>query len=81
VSKERVQRLEAAIEEVVPTWSIAPVVRALQAGLASRHVESVMDAFEVAIPVRQIFRQGLPLAAHGVQKTFGLPLLVACRNS
>jgi hypothetical protein len=44
VSKERVQRLEAAIEEFVPTWSLAPVVRALQAGLAGRHVESVMDA-------------------------------------
>ncbi len=31
ISKERVQRLEAAIEEFVPTWSLAPVVRALQA--------------------------------------------------
>lgn len=31
VSKERVQRLEAAIEEFVPSWSLAPVVRALQA--------------------------------------------------
>jgi transposase len=31
ISKERAQRLEAAIEEFVPTWSLAPVVRALQA--------------------------------------------------
>lgn len=31
VSKERVQRLEAAIEEFVPGWSLGPVVRALQA--------------------------------------------------
>ncbi|MBS7707973.1 IS110 family transposase [Chelatococcus asaccharovorans] len=30
-SKERVQRLEAAIEEFVPQWSLAPVVQALQA--------------------------------------------------
>ena len=30
-SKERVERLEAAIEEFLPTWSLAPVVRALQA--------------------------------------------------
>jgi transposase len=30
-SKERVQRLEASIEEFVSTWSLAPVVRALQA--------------------------------------------------
>jgi transposase len=29
-SKERVERLEAAIEEFVPTWSLAPVVHALQ---------------------------------------------------
>jgi transposase len=31
ISKERVQRLEAAIEEFVPQWSLAPVVQALQA--------------------------------------------------
>ena len=31
ISKERVQRLKAAIEEFVPTWSLAPIVRALQA--------------------------------------------------
>lgn len=31
ISKERVERLEAAIAEFVPTWSLAPVVRALQA--------------------------------------------------
>ncbi len=30
-SRERVLRLEAAIEEFVPQWSLAPVVRALQA--------------------------------------------------
>lgn len=31
ISKERVRRLEAAIEEFVPTWSLAPVYGALQA--------------------------------------------------
>lgn len=31
ISKERVQRLEAAIEEFVPTWSLEPVVRVLRA--------------------------------------------------
>ena len=31
VSKERVERLGAAIEEFIPKWSLAPVVRALQA--------------------------------------------------
>jgi transposase len=30
VSKERVERLEKVIEEFIPTWSLAPVVRALQ---------------------------------------------------
>ena len=32
ISKERVQRLEAAIEEFVPTWSLAPVVRGTRGG-------------------------------------------------
>jgi hypothetical protein len=31
VSKERVRRLEAAIEEFLPRWTLAPVVQALQA--------------------------------------------------
>lgn len=31
ISKERVERLEAAIEEFMPSWSLAPIVRALQA--------------------------------------------------
>jgi transposase len=30
ISKERVERLERVIEEFVPTWSLAPIVRALQ---------------------------------------------------
>ena len=30
LSKERVERLEQTIEEFVPSWSLAPVVRALQ---------------------------------------------------
>jgi transposase len=29
-SKERVERLEAAIKEFIPEWSLAPVVQALQ---------------------------------------------------
>lgn len=31
ISKERAERIEAAIEEFVPSWSLGPVVRALQA--------------------------------------------------
>ena len=31
IAKERVERLERVIEEFVPAWSLAPVVRALQA--------------------------------------------------
>lgn len=31
IAKERVARIEAAIEEFLPSWSLAPVVRALQA--------------------------------------------------
>lgn len=31
ISKERVERLEAAIEEFIPEWLLAPVVRAFQA--------------------------------------------------
>ena len=30
VSKDRVERLERVIEEFIPTWSLAPIVRALQ---------------------------------------------------
>lgn len=30
-SKERAERLAAAIEEFLPAWSLAPIVRALQA--------------------------------------------------
>lgn len=30
IAKERVERLEGVIEEFVPTWSLAPIVRALQ---------------------------------------------------
>lgn len=30
LSKERVERLEKVIDEFIPTWSLAPVVRALQ---------------------------------------------------
>ncbi|OYR22613.1 putative transposase [Brucella pseudogrignonensis] len=30
LSKERVERLEKVIEEFIPTWSLARVVRALQ---------------------------------------------------
>jgi transposase len=30
ISKERVDRLERVIEEFIPAWSLAPIVRALQ---------------------------------------------------
>ena len=41
VAKERVERIEAAIEEFLPGWSLAPVVRALQ---ALRGVELIVAA-------------------------------------
>lgn len=30
ISKERVERLDLVIEEFVPAWSLAPIIRALQ---------------------------------------------------
>jgi transposase len=36
-SKERVERLEGTIEEFLPSWSLAPVVRALQTLRGARH--------------------------------------------
>ena len=47
ISKERVERLEAAIEEFVPDWSLAPVVRALQALRGVDLIVAVTFATEV----------------------------------
>ncbi len=47
VSKERVDRLEGAIEEFVPRWSLAPVVRALQALRGVDLIVAVTFATEV----------------------------------
>lgn len=46
-SKERVARLEAAIEEFVPTWSLGPVVRALQTLRGVELIVAVTFATEV----------------------------------
>lgn len=47
VSKERAERLETAIEEFVPNWSLAPVVRALQALRGVDLIVAVTFAAEV----------------------------------
>jgi len=52
VSKERVERLEKVIEEFIPTWSLAPVVRALQ---TLRGVDLIV-AVTFATEVRDVTR-------------------------
>src|SRR5919112_510152 len=47
VSKERVRRLEAAIAEFIPSWSLGPVVRALQALRGVDLIVAVTFATEV----------------------------------
>lgn len=47
VSKERVERLERVIEEFVPSWSLAPVVRALQTLRGVELIVAVTFATEV----------------------------------
>ena len=47
ISNERVERLERAIEEFVPTWSLAPIVRALQALRGVDLIVAVTFATEV----------------------------------
>ncbi|WP_292374143.1 IS110 family transposase [Mesorhizobium sp.] len=47
VSKERVERLERVIEEFVPAWSLAPVVRALQTLRGVELIVAVTFATEV----------------------------------
>ncbi|MBB3315406.1 transposase [Rhizobium sp. BK181] len=47
VSKERVERLEKVIEEFIPNWSLAPVVRALQALRGVDLIVAVTFATEV----------------------------------
>lgn len=48
VSKERVERLEKVIEEFIPTWSLAPVVRALQTLRGVDLIVAVTFATEVS---------------------------------
>ena len=52
VSGERVKRLEAAITEFVPGWSLGPVVRALQALRGVDLIVAVTFATEVGDPRR-----------------------------
>ena len=47
ISKERVTRLEAAIEEFLPAWSLEPMVRALQALRGVDLIVSVTFATEI----------------------------------
>ena len=47
LAKERVQRLEKTIEEFLPTWSLAPIVRALQALRGVDLIVAVTFATEV----------------------------------
>lgn len=51
-SKERVERLEAAIEEFVRAWSLAPVVQALQALRGVDLIVAVTFATEIGDPRR-----------------------------
>jgi len=51
-SKERVERLEAAIEEFMPAWSLAPVVRALQALRGVDLIVAATFATEIGDPRR-----------------------------
>lgn len=46
-AKERIQRIEAAIEEFLPGWSLAPVVRALQALRGVELIVAVTFATEI----------------------------------
>lgn len=47
ISKERVERIEAAIEQFLPSWSLAPVVRALQALRGVELIVAVTFATEI----------------------------------
>ena len=47
ISKERVERLERVIEEFVPAWSLAPIVRALQTLRGVELIVAVTFATEV----------------------------------
>ena len=62
VSKERVERLEKVIEEVLPDWSLAPVVRALQTLRGVDFVVAVTFATEVGDVTR--FESGMPPAPY-----------------
>jgi transposase len=47
LAKERVERLERLIAELVPTWSLAPVVTALQAPRGANLVVAVTSVAEI----------------------------------
>ena len=61
ISKERVEWLEHVIEEFVPGWSLAPVVRALQT-LRGVELIALMPGLATAFP---IVRPGLFLSYCG----------------
>ena len=64
LAKERVERLERPIEEFLPAWSLAPVVRALQALRGVDLIVAVTFVTEVGdlAPLRE------PAAAHGLSR-------------
>ncbi|MER9965020.1 IS110 family transposase [Mesorhizobium sp. M0045] len=47
ISKERVERLELVIEEFVPAWSLAPIIRALQTLRGADLIVAVTFATEI----------------------------------
>jgi transposase len=52
LAKERVERLERLIEELVPTWSLAPIVNALQALRGVNLIVAVTFVAEIGDPRR-----------------------------
>jgi transposase len=68
LSKERVERLEQTIEEFVPNWSLAPVVRALQALRGIDLIVSVTFVTEIG-DVRRFETSAHGLSRLGTQRT------------
>jgi len=64
ISKERVERLERVIDEFVPAWSLAPIVRALQ---TLRGVDLIV-AVTFATEVGDVQRFESPRQTHGISR-------------
>jgi transposase len=59
LAKERVERLERLIEALVPTWSLAPIVNALQALRGVNLIVAVTFVAEIGDPRRFASRRQL----------------------